>query len=135
MCTPSHDTVPGDSPSEVLFAGDSADVHNLVVRESIKGAILLPPWASFDYKWPSVESNEPKDIEARDVTTRFVQAYLKGRPSNNYIEAVEAPEWWYNAPVRQTLLLAGADEHLLDRFKLGLGSSESASKGQNGLRD
>jgi hypothetical protein len=47
-----------------------------------------------------------------------VASYLNGRESNNYIEAAEAPEWWWdNIQVQQTLVLAGGDEALLDPIK------------------
>jgi hypothetical protein len=44
--------------------------------------------------------------------------YLDGKPSNNYIKAVGAPEeWWNDIQVEQTWVLAGADEVLLDPIK------------------
>jgi acetyl esterase/lipase len=125
----------GRAPGEILIAGDSAggslclailshlkhpsmNIPELVINEPIKGAILLSPWVSFSHQWPSVKLNEHKDIDAQEVTSRWSQLYLNGKPSNNYIEAVNAPEeWWSGIQVEQTLVLAGADEVLLDPIK------------------
>ncbi|KAB8229953.1 putative epsilon-lactone hydrolase [Aspergillus alliaceus] len=126
----------GRSPGEVLLVGDSAganlclavlshlthpstDMPGLAIQGPIKGAILLSPWVSFSHRWPSVELNEHKDIDTREVTARWSLEYLNGRLSNNYIEAVEAPEeWWNDTQVQQTLVLAGADEVLVDPIKI-----------------
>jgi acetyl esterase/lipase len=127
---------PRRSPAQVLIAGDSAggslclailshmlhrsdDVPELVLNGPLKGAILLSPWVSFSHDWPSVAHNKEKDIDAQEVTTRWSQLYLNGRASNNYIEAVDAPaEWWKGTQVEQVLVLAGADEVLIDSIKL-----------------
>jgi acetyl esterase/lipase len=125
----------GRSPGEVLISGDSAggslclailshmrhpseDVPELDVREPLKGAILLSPWVSFSPDWPSMVHNGHKDIDAQEVTARWSQLYLNEKASNNYIEAVDAPEeWWDGIHVGQTLVLAGADEVLIDPIK------------------
>lgn len=125
----------GRSPRDVLIAGDSAggslclailshlkhpsvDVPELIIKEPIKGAILLSPWVSFSHEWPSMKLNEHKDIDSLEVTERWSQLYLNGRPSDNYTEAINAPgKWWNDIPVEQTLVLAGADEVLLDPIK------------------
>ncbi|KAL6228736.1 hypothetical protein BDW75DRAFT_250734 [Aspergillus navahoensis] len=127
---------PRRSPAQVLIAGDSAggslclavlshmlhrsdDVPELVLDGPLKAAILLSPWVSFSQDWPSVAHNKEKDIDAQEVTTRWSQLYLNGRASNNYIEAVDAPaEWWKGTQVEQVLVLAGADEVLIDPIKL-----------------
>jgi hypothetical protein len=74
----------------------SEDVPELIINEPIKGVILISPWVSFHHNWPSVEASEHRDIDAKDVTTEWSRAYLNGRPSNNYTEAAEAPEWWWD---------------------------------------
>ncbi|KAL2830832.1 Alpha/Beta hydrolase protein [Aspergillus cavernicola] len=123
------------SPRDVLITGDSAganlclailshlrhcsvDVPELVIHEPIKGAILISPWVSFSHEWPSVKKNQHKYIDTQEVTTQWSQLYLNGQLSNNYIEAVNAPEeWWNEIQVEQTLVLAGADEVLFDPIK------------------
>lgn len=122
----------GRSPREVILVGDSAganlclallshlshpspDAPRLDITEPLKAAVLLSPWLSFRHDWPSMTYNACKDIDAMEVTASWSQGYLKGRSSNNYVEAVEAPElWWKDARVKQTLVLAGGDEVLLD---------------------
>ncbi|KAJ6022570.1 uncharacterized protein N7446_012920 [Penicillium canescens] len=125
----------GRLPGEVLIAGDSAggnlclailshlkhrleDIPELIVNEPLKGAILLSPWVSFSHDWPTAMLNKDKDIDAQEVTSRWSQLYLNGRASNNFVEAVDASEeWWVDIQVEQTLVLAGADEVLLDPIK------------------
>ncbi|RAQ62666.1 hypothetical protein COH20_012788 [Aspergillus flavus] len=125
----------GRSPREVLLVGDSAganlclailshlshpspDAPELDITEPLKAVVLLSPWLSFRLVWPSMTYNAHKDIDAIEVTASWSQAYLNGRPSNYYIEAVEAPEpWWEGARVEQTVVLAGGDEVLLDPIK------------------
>ena len=125
----------GRSPREVILVGDSAganlclailshlshpspDAPELDITEPLKAVVLLSPWLSFRLVWPSMTYNAHKDIDAIEVTASWSQAYLNGRPSNYYIEAVEAPEpWWEGARVEQTVVLAGGDEVLLDPIK------------------
>jgi acetyl esterase/lipase len=125
----------GRLPGEVLIAGDSAggnlclailshlkhrleDIPELIVNEPLKGAILLSPWLSFSHDWPTATLNKHRDIDAQEVTSRWSQLYLNGRASNNFVEAVDASEeWWGDIQVEQTLVLAGADEVLLDPIK------------------
>lgn len=122
----------GRSPRDVILVGDSAganlclvllshlshsfpDAPKLEITEPLKAAVLLSPWLSFRHDWPSVTYNAHKDIDSVEVTTRWSQEYLKGRSSNYYVEAVEAPEsWWEGTQVEHTLVLAGSDEVLLD---------------------
>ncbi|GKZ36253.1 hypothetical protein AbraIFM66950_007250 [Aspergillus brasiliensis] len=125
----------GRPPSEVILVGDSAganlclailshlshpspDVPELRIGAPLKAIALLSPWLSFRHDSPSMKINEHKDIDAREVTERWSQQYLNGKPSNYYTEALEAPEeWWQGALVEQTLVLAGSDEVLLDSIK------------------
>lgn len=122
----------GRHPSEVILAGDSAGanlclailshmthpatgVPRLIVQEPLKAIALISPWVSFDHNWPSVRRNKHKDIEATDATALWSRIYLDVNPTNYYIEAVRAPEeWWKDAKVQHTLVLAGEDEILLD---------------------
>ncbi|CAI7657733.1 unnamed protein product [Penicillium discolor] len=125
----------GRSPGEVLIAGDSAggnlclgilshlkhrlgDIPELITNGPLKGVILLSPWVSFSHDWPTMILNENRDIDARDVTSRWSQLYLNGQPSNNFVEPGAASEkWWDDIQVEQTLVLAGAHEVLLDPIK------------------
>jgi acetyl esterase/lipase len=122
----------GRHPSEVILAGDSAGanlclailshmthpatgVPRLIVQEPLKALALISPWVSFSHNWPSVRRNKHKDIEATDATALWSRIYLDVNPTNYYIEAVHAPEeWWKEAKVQHTLVLAGEDEILVD---------------------
>jgi acetyl esterase/lipase len=125
----------GRSASEVVLVGDSAGANlclallshlshpssaapELKITEPLKAIVLMSPWLSFRNDWSSMEINEDKDIDAREVTERWSQVYLNGVSTNNYTEALEAPEaWWEGALVKQSLVLAGSDEVLLDSIK------------------
>ncbi|KAL3455601.1 Alpha/Beta hydrolase protein [Aspergillus heterothallicus] len=133
------------SPRDVILIGDSAgaslclailshishpsgDVPRLELREPLKALVCLSPWVSFRHDWPSVEYNKYKDIDASEVTERWSRAYLDGRPSNYYIEATDAPgSWWEGAWVEQTLVLAGADEVLLDPIRAWVGTFKKSN--------
>ncbi|KAL3442280.1 Alpha/Beta hydrolase protein [Aspergillus insuetus] len=125
----------GRSPRDVILVGDSAggnlclallshishpspDAPKLVMPEPLKALVCLSPWVSFRHDWPSMEENQSKDIDAKDVTEKWAKDYLNGRSTNYYIEACDAPEsWWEGARVEQTLVLAGGDEMLLDPIR------------------
>jgi acetyl esterase/lipase len=126
----------GRKPGEVLLVGDSAganlclavlsslshpssDVRPIRVHHSVKGMILMSPWLSFDSKWRSMVYNLKKDIETIGVLQNWSQEYLSGKPSDNSTEAILAhPEWWVNAKVDHTLVVAGGDEVLIDSITL-----------------
>lgn len=75
----------------------------------------MAPWVSFETAWPSTKLNIHKDIDALVTVHTWSQAYLNGRSSDPYTEAVLAPEgWWDNAKVEHVLVVAGADEILVD---------------------
>lgn len=125
----------GRSPEDIILLGDSAganlclailshlshpgqEVPKLQIAKPLKALVCLSPWVSFRHEWPSMDYNKFKDIDEGEVTERWSREYLNGRPTNNYVEAVNAPEsWWQDAQVEQTLVLAGGDEVLLDPIK------------------
>lgn len=120
------------SPSEIIIGGDSAgggitlgilshfshpslDIPAIRADGKLKAAVVMSPWISFRLNWPSFTSNEFKDCVSATKLKEWSAAYTGGRPSNNYIEAVEAPaSWWEGVMVEQLLCTAGGDEILLD---------------------
>jgi acetyl esterase/lipase len=125
----------GRSPRDVILVGDSAggnlclallshiphptsDLPRLNIAKPLKALVCLSPWVSFRHDWGSMEENQYKDIDVRDVTESWARLYLNGQSTNYYIEACNAPEsWWDGAQVEQTLVLAGSDEMLLDPIR------------------
>lgn len=125
----------GRSPRDIILVGDSAggnlclallsqiahpspEAPKLAITEPLKALVCLSPWVSFRHNWPSMEENEYKDIDSKDVTDRWARGYLNGQPTNYYVEPCDAPEtWWDGARVEQTLVLAGGDEMLLDPIR------------------
>lgn len=122
----------GRSPRDVIIAGDSAggnlclailshlshpsnDVPTLTIEEPIRGMVLMSPWVSFSTAWPSMTSNYAKDIDEPQVIAAWAEQYLDGRASSPYAESILAEaDWWKNAKVEQTLVVAGADEVFID---------------------
>ncbi|OJJ54979.1 hypothetical protein ASPSYDRAFT_1160139 [Aspergillus sydowii CBS 593.65] len=125
----------GRSPSEIILVGDSAganmclallshlshpseDAPALKISAPLKAVVLLSPWLSFRQDWPSMKLNEHRDIDDQKVLERWKQEYLHGRSTNYYVEALEAPQtWWQDAQVQHTLVLAGGAEMLLDSIE------------------
>jgi len=122
----------GREPQDIILAGDSAGgnlclailshlmhpaegLPKLEVRSPLKRMILISPWLSFKTSWGSMTRNVHKDIDSIETLRQWAIDYLGGRASDNYVEAIlAAPEWWSNAPVERTLVVAGADEVFLD---------------------
>lgn len=122
----------GRRPSDVVLIGDSAgancclailshlthsssDLPELRIDEPIKALVLISPWVSFSQDWSSAKQNLRKDIDAPEATELWSKLFLNGTTSNEFTEAILAGEdWWKNSPVKQTLVLAGEDEVLLD---------------------
>ena len=128
----------GRSPSEVILAGDSAggnlslavlshimnpspDVPQLQIRQPLKALILMAPWISFRDQ-PSMQRNAYKDLLSLDVVKKWSDMYMAGQEANFYSEALLAPaEWWDKALVEKILVVAGADEVLVDSISEWVG--------------
>ena len=125
------------SPSDVILSGDSAGgnlalavvshlshphsaIPPLELSEPLRGLMVMAPWTSFKYDWPSNTINEWKDMLTVNGLEKWSDEYLgpagkKGTKSDYYIEAVTAPtSWWEGAKVKDTLVLAGGEEILRD---------------------
>ncbi|EHY57808.1 hypothetical protein HRR83_005280 [Exophiala dermatitidis] len=120
--------------SEILLAGDSAGgnmclavlsqiMHpssqlpevQLADGDKLKGLVLVAPWVSFRTDWPSVKRNEPKDIVCEYGGRKWSRDYLGGKETSPFAEALLAPaDWWKDSKVEQLLVVAGADEILID---------------------
>ncbi|KAL7762823.1 hypothetical protein ACKLNR_006181 [Fusarium oxysporum f. sp. zingiberi] len=134
----------GRSPQDVILAGDSAggnlclailshlshqsgDVSGLEVSSPLKGMILMSPWLSFKTSWPSMKQNIDKDIDSLEALEEWSGDYLNHRTSDNYAEAIRADrEWWMNALVERTLVVAGADEVFVDPVTLWIETFKAA---------
>lgn len=93
----------------------SPDVPEVKIDSKLKAVVLVAPWVSFKTDWPSVQRNQYKDIVVSAVAQQWSSAYLAGRPTSPYAEALEAPaSWWEGAKVDQLLCVAGSDELLID---------------------
>lgn len=119
-------------PSEIIIGGDSAgaslslallshlshpcpEFPHLEITGKLKAIVLIAPWVSFRTDWPSNKRNEFKDYVSATIGNLWSNAYKDKRSSNNYIEAIEAPQnWWKDAQVEQLLCTAGEDEVLID---------------------
>ena len=143
----------GRSPSELIIGGDSAgaaltlaivshlshpspDFPPVNIDGRIKAVVLLAPWVSFKFDWPSFHSNKTKDCISIERLKAWSAEYKAGVASNNFMEAVEAPAiWWKGVPVEQLLCTAGSEEILLDsisawvqKYKVCVGQSIALAK-------
>jgi acetyl esterase/lipase len=141
------------SPSEIILAGDSAgggialaivshfshpspDFLTVRLDRKVKAVVVMAPWLSFRSDWQSYKRNEFKDFINSIKLKEWVPFYKGDKPTNYYMEAVEAPEsWWEGAQVEQLLCTAGGDEILLDsisqwaeKYKVSAGRSDSSVK-------
>lgn len=124
------------APREIMLASDSAggnlclailshlmhpskDVPRLEASSPLRGMILMPSWICCKASWPSMTQNLYKDINSLDALHEWSLDYLNGRASDNYFEPIRAArEWWINAPVERTLVVAGEDKVFLNPITL-----------------
>lgn len=125
----------GRKPGDITISGDSAganlgaaivshlshpsdEIPSLDLREKLGGMIQLSPWLSFDTSWPSMKFNASRDIDSTHTLKHWASQYLNGRVPDSYSEPVLAPsEWWKDAQVERTLVVAGEDEMFIDGAK------------------
>ncbi|KAH8598102.1 prolyl oligopeptidase-like protein [Bisporella sp. PMI_857] len=146
------------SPSRIILTGDSAGANlatsllshishphpsssipriSLPDNENFAGAVLISPWVSFDTSDASFTANEYKDVIGIGALQQWSSAFLDDpyphtKKSDFYNHAVNAPEsWWENLKIDRVLIVAGAEEVLLDginkfvkKFTDGLGSEK-----------
>jgi acetyl esterase/lipase len=132
-------------PSNIILSGDSAGgnlvlavlshlVHprsdvphlELPAGEKLRGAVLISPWASFDYSHPSFAKNAHKDDITKAFVTQCSQSFLGTAyphprdPQNEfYTQPGHAPaSWWEGIPVEGVLVTGGADEILIDGVRM-----------------
>jgi acetyl esterase/lipase len=126
----------GRLPSDVILGGDSAganlclailshimhpspDFPAFQIITPLKALVMISPWVIFDIKQDSGKRNADKDIFKVEMGTRWGNDYLAGKPTNPYAEALLPPaEWWKDAKVERVLVVAGADEVLVDPISL-----------------
>lgn len=122
-------------PSNVIIGGDSAggnmtaavlshlshphkSIQPLELSEPLRGAFMIAPWVSFSADFPSITSNQYRDSVTNVTINQWSDMYLNGKPSDNYTEALLAPEeWWKGVMAQEVLILAGSDEILRDSIK------------------
>jgi acetyl esterase/lipase len=121
----------GHKPGQVLLGGDSAGgnlvfgvlshlahphprIDELKLSEPLAGAAGIAPWTSLD---PSL--SEQAVYYGGDIVTPYVgrawgSEYLNGVERDYYTDASDAPTSWFETyPVKQILILGGANEILL----------------------
>ncbi|KAF7714247.1 Alpha/beta hydrolase fold-3 domain-containing protein [Penicillium ucsense] len=121
----------GRDPSTVIVGGDSAggnlamalllhlshphpEIDQINLSAALAGVFAFAPWVNFDQDWPSYKTNAYKDIITGRVLSEWSNAYLDGKPGDNWSEPSRAPaEWWKDAKTERILFLAGSDEILL----------------------
>lgn len=88
------------------------------------GAVLVSPWTTFSISDDSVDRNKFKDAVGRGAVIKWSAAFMNSawphspEISDYYIEAITAPEeWWNDLKVDRVLITAGGDEVLVDSIE------------------
>ncbi|KAH0558472.1 hypothetical protein GP486_004868 [Trichoglossum hirsutum] len=118
--------------SKIVLAGDSAggnlclallshmshphpDVPKVESTENFRGAALLSPWVTFDIGAPAMKTNRYKDC-LKDKTLQYWGDQFMGKakadPYNQPLTA--SSDWWSALAVDEILIVAGADEIMID---------------------
>lgn len=125
----------GKDPYDIVLAGDSAGGHlalgvlshishphesipPLELPRPLRGVLLLSPWVSFDMTFASYATNRHKDILGPSVLERWADSFMGSAPPDNYNQPDRAPaEWWKDLLAEEVLVVAGADEVLVDSIR------------------
>lgn len=84
----------------------------------LRGVMLVSPWVTFDQNAPSFTSNKSKDNLTRRGLEKWSNAYMSSAEDDFYNAPLSAPgEWWQNLPAESVLVLAGADELMVDDIR------------------
>ncbi|PLB52837.1 alpha/beta-hydrolase [Aspergillus steynii IBT 23096] len=121
--------------SNIILTGDSAGGHLLLSLLShiihphpevppitlppetvFLGAALLSPWVTFDTESSdSIKRNRAKDVLHIPSLELWSARFTGTAPRDNYIDPLRAPpEWWVGLPIRDILIVSGADEIFVD---------------------
>ncbi|KAL3427090.1 hypothetical protein PVAG01_00599 [Phlyctema vagabunda] len=128
---PWNENHPSSSSAIALKGG----IPKIELSERLGGAILISPWVSFNLKDDSFTRNARKDCIATQAGTQWSRAFMNSphphtANSDFYNQAITAPpSWWKDLTVEEVLVVAGADEVLVDgitqfvkKLSTGLGS-------------
>ncbi len=125
----------GRKPSDLVLCGDSAggnlalgvlshlshphpSIPPLELSEPLRAAILIAPWVSFDTTAESFRRNQYKDCIGPASLIPWSKAFMGRAPADNYNQPIKAPvDWWKDLKVEEVLILAGAEEVLVDYVK------------------
>lgn len=125
-------------PNTIIIAGDSAGgnlaaallshlahphgkLSELNLGGSLRGALMISPWISFQTSDPSFKENAKSDYLTIAALDRASNTYIgPGGRHDNYSEPIRAhPEWWagVSTVVDEVLIWGGGDEILIDGIR------------------
>ncbi|KAI9787019.1 MAG: hypothetical protein M1816_007772 [Peltula sp. TS41687] len=125
----------GRRPSDIMIAGDSAggnlvlavlshlshphrEIAKVELAENLRGAVVISPWVDFDSRADSMTFNERKDMLTAKTLDRWAAAFMLGASTDPYNRPLTAPsEWWRGLKVNDVLIVAGADEIMVDDIR------------------
>ena len=125
----------GKKPSEIILGGDSAggnlalgvlshlshphpSITPIELTEPLRAAVLIAPWCSFDSTADSFRRNAYKDCIDASSLIPWSRAFMGQAPPDNYNQPLRAPaDWWKDSKAEEVLIIAGADEVLVDYIK------------------
>jgi len=105
--------------SHITHPHPDLSIPRLTLPSSLKGAILISPWASFSTTGESYTQNHYLDPIHPKAISQWSSAFLGvSVPSTPYSEPVIAPStWWAHLPVSEVLIVYGGDETLADGIR------------------
>lgn len=90
--------------------------------------MLIAPWCTFEMSADSFRRNALKDCIGPSCVGPWSRAFIGGAAADNYNQPLRAPaSWWEGLKVEEVLVIAGADEVLVDYVKELAGQIEVSS--------
>jgi len=135
----------GKEPSDVVIAGDSAggnlalgvlshlshphpSIAPVELSGPLRAAVLIAPWCTFEMSADSFRRNAYKDCIGPSSLGPWARAFMGGAAPDNYNQPLRAPaSWWEQLKVEEVLIIAGADEVLVDYVNQLAGKIEVSS--------
>lgn len=135
----------GKQPSDIVIGGDSAggnlalgvlshlshphpSIAPVELSAPLRAAVLIAPWVSFEMTADSFRRNAYKDCIGPESLGPWSRAFMGGAEPDNYNQPLRAPaSWWEGSKVGEVLIVAGADEVLIDQVKELAGKIEVGS--------
>jgi acetyl esterase/lipase len=94
------------------------DVPKIEPTENFRGIALLSPWVTFDVSAPAMKTNQYKDCIKDNTLQYWGEQFLGKAKADPYNQPLTASsEWWSTLSVDEILIVAGADEIMIEDIR------------------